>query len=177
MDSWKLGAAELAAAVAAKKISCRQATELALARIARVEPKLQALMRVHGDEALARAAGLDARLARGEPLGPLGGVPVILKDNLCWAGHVASCSSKILENYRPPYTAHVVERLLAARAGRRPAARRDRWLRRFLGMSRIMAISPQSGNSGQRRHSAQTRWGSSERSTRRKPSFSKKPGT
>jgi len=116
MDSWKLGAVELAAAIAAKKLSCRQVAQDALGRIAAVEPKVKALMRTCGQEALARAGELDGRLERGGKLGPLGGVPVVLKDNLCWAGHVTSCSSKILENYRAPYTATVVERLLAADA-------------------------------------------------------------
>ena len=115
-DSWKLGAVELAAAIAGKKISCRQAAADALARIEALEPGLKALMRSGGDEALSRAAALDERLARGGQLGPLGGVPVVLKDNLCWAGHVTSCSSKILESYEAPYTATVVERLLAADA-------------------------------------------------------------
>jgi len=116
VDSWKLGALELAAAVAAGKVSCRAAAADSLARIEALEPKLKALMRTCGEDALRRADALDARLARGEKLGALGGVPVVLKDNLCWEGHVASCSSKILENYRAPYTATVVERLLAADA-------------------------------------------------------------
>jgi len=116
MDSWKLGAVELAAALAAKKLPCRQAAADALARIESLDPKLKALMRTYGDEAIARAEALDARLAKGEKLGPLGGVPVVLKDNLCWEGHVTSCSSKILEHYQAPYTATVVERLLAADA-------------------------------------------------------------
>jgi len=116
VDSWKLGAVELAGKIAAKELSCKQAVEGSLARIDAVEPKLDALMRDCREEALARADGLDARLARGEKLGPLGGVPVVIKDNLCWAGHVTSCSSKILENFQAPYTAHVVEKLLAADA-------------------------------------------------------------
>ena len=63
MDSWKLGAVELAAAVAAKQLSCRQVAQDALGRIAAVEPKVKALMRVCDGEALARADALDARLA------------------------------------------------------------------------------------------------------------------
>jgi len=116
VGSWKLGAAELAAAVAAGDLSCRQAAGDALARIRALDGAVGALMRDCGDEALERAAELDARRARGEKLGPLGGVPLVLKDNLCWRDHVTSCSSKILEDYRAPYTATVVERLLAADA-------------------------------------------------------------
>jgi aspartyl-tRNA(Asn)/glutamyl-tRNA(Gln) amidotransferase subunit A len=116
VDSWKLGAAELAGIIAGRQLTCRQAVAGALERIRRVEPTVHALMRDCGEEALGRAEQLDRRLASGGKLGPLGGVPVIVKDNLCWQGHVTSCSSKILENYRAPYTAHVVERLLAADA-------------------------------------------------------------
>jgi len=69
------------------------------------------------DEEGARAAAhrVDERIARGEKL-PLAGVPVALKDNLCTEGVPTTCSSKILEGWRPPYTATVVERLLAAGA-------------------------------------------------------------
>ena len=116
MDSWKLGAAELAAGIASRSISCRAAVEGAFARIEQVEGQVKALMRDCREEALARADELDRRLAAGGKLGKLGGVPVIVKDNLCWEGHVTSCSSKILESYRAPYTAHVVEKLLAADA-------------------------------------------------------------
>lgn len=116
MNTWQLGAADLARRIAAGEFTCRQVAEEALGRIAQVEPRVHALMRCCGEEALERAAGLDAQLGRGGKPGPLCGVPVVLKDNLCWQGHVTACSSKILENYRAPYTATVVERLLAAGA-------------------------------------------------------------
>ncbi|MHC4915235.1 MAG: Asp-tRNA(Asn)/Glu-tRNA(Gln) amidotransferase subunit GatA [Planctomycetota bacterium] len=116
MDSWRLGAVELAAKVAAGEITCRAAVEGSLARIDALEPRVKALMRDCRESALARADELDARAKAGEGLGPLGGVPVVIKDNLCWEGHVTSCSSKILEGYRAPYTAHVLEKLLSADA-------------------------------------------------------------
>ena len=70
------------------------------------------------DEAGARtvAARLDDRVGRGEDVGPLAGVPVALKDNLCQAGIPTTCSSRILEGWRPPYNATVIDRLLAAGA-------------------------------------------------------------
>ena len=73
---------------------------------------------MHLDEegADAAAAAVDAAVARGEDPGPLAGVPVALKDNLCQRGVPTTASSKILEGWRPPYTATVVERLLAAGA-------------------------------------------------------------
>src|SRR5438270_2664633 len=62
----------------------------------------------------ARAAA--ARVDAGEVIGPLAGVPVALKDNLCTRGVPTTCSSKILDGWRPPYTATVVERVVAAGA-------------------------------------------------------------
>ncbi len=73
---------------------------------------------LHVDEKGARAAAsrIDERVARGEAVGPLAGVPVALKDNLCQNGVPTTCSSRILEGWRPPYNATVVDRLLAAGA-------------------------------------------------------------
>jgi len=65
---------------------------------------------------LAMAREVDARIAKGEKLSPLAGVPVALKDNLCTHGIPTTCGSRILEGYRPPYDAHVVERLRKAGA-------------------------------------------------------------
>jgi aspartyl-tRNA(Asn)/glutamyl-tRNA(Gln) amidotransferase subunit A len=116
VDSWRLGAVELASKIAAGEVTCRAAVEGSLSRIDALEPRVKALMRDCRESALARADALDARLEAGERLGPLGGVPIVVKDNLCWQGHVTSCGSRILENYRAPYTAHVLEKLLAADA-------------------------------------------------------------
>ena len=67
-------------------------------------------------EALAAADAIDARVGAGEDPGPLAGVPVALKDNLCTTGIPTTCSSKILEGWKPPYDATVVQRLAAAGA-------------------------------------------------------------
>jgi aspartyl-tRNA(Asn)/glutamyl-tRNA(Gln) amidotransferase subunit A len=71
---------------------------------------------VTADEARAAADAVDAAVARGDDPGPLAGVPIALKDNLCTRGVQTTCSSRILEGWRPPYTATVVERVLAAGA-------------------------------------------------------------
>ena len=68
------------------------------------------------DAARAAADAVDAAVARGDDPGPLAGVPIALKDNLCTRGVPTTCSSKILEGWKPPYTATVVERVLAAGA-------------------------------------------------------------
>ena len=73
---------------------------------------------LHVDEPGARAAArlVDDRVARGEDPGRLAGVPIALKDNLCQTGVPTTCSSRILEGWRPPYSATVVDRLLGAGA-------------------------------------------------------------
>jgi aspartyl-tRNA(Asn)/glutamyl-tRNA(Gln) amidotransferase subunit A len=87
-----------------------------LAAIAAREPEIHAFNLVTEDAARAAAAAVDRRVAAGEDPGVLAGVPVALKDNLCTHGVPTTCSSRILEGWRPPYDATVVERLAAAGA-------------------------------------------------------------
>ena len=73
---------------------------------------------LHLDKEGARkiAQSVDARVAAGENVGPLAGVPIAIKDNLCQTGIPTTCSSKILEGWKPPYNATVIDRLVAAGA-------------------------------------------------------------
>lgn len=73
--------------------------------------RVKAFLNVNEESILAQAQAVDAKRQRGEKLGRLAGIPVALKDNLCLKGEVTTCASKILERFKPPYTAHVVERL------------------------------------------------------------------
>ncbi|MGH9350124.1 MAG: Asp-tRNA(Asn)/Glu-tRNA(Gln) amidotransferase subunit GatA [Vicinamibacterales bacterium] len=91
---------------------CREYLE----RIAAGNPQLNAFNTVTGARALARADELDRRRAAGEVLGPLAGVPVAVKDNLCVRGVRTTASSRILDRYVPPYDATVIRRLEAAGA-------------------------------------------------------------
>ncbi|BCM91137.1 glutamyl-tRNA(Gln) amidotransferase subunit A [Abditibacteriota bacterium] len=111
MSLTDLSAIQLAKQIQSKEVSCREVTDAFLNRIEATEPQVHAFVSVTADLAQSRANELDARLARGESIGPLGGVPVALKDNLCTQGVKTTCSSKMLENFVPPYDAHVVERL------------------------------------------------------------------
>ena len=109
-------ALEIAASVRSGDRSARGIVEEHLAIVAEREPELHACNLVLADTALERADATDAAVAAGEDPGLLAGVPVVLKDNLCTRGVPTTCSSRILEGWCPPYTATVVERLLAAGA-------------------------------------------------------------
>ena len=111
-----MSARAIAAAVRAGERSARSVVEEHLAAIDSGEGEIHAFNLVLADEALARADDLDRRIANGEDPGPLAGVPVALKDNLCTRGIDTTCGSRILEGWRPPYDATVVERLAAAGA-------------------------------------------------------------
>ncbi len=109
-------AATLAAAVARGERGARSVVAEALERIEAGDDAVRAFYRVDRDAALARAEALDARVAAGEDVGPLAGVPVALKGNMCLEGSEAHCGSRVLAGYRPPYTATFVRRLLDAGA-------------------------------------------------------------
>ena len=115
-ELWELPAEEIARGVAAGAWSAAEVLESALARTARVEPLLAAYLALYEDEARERAAEIDRRVAAGQAVGPLAGVPIALKDNLSVAGRPVTCASRILEGYVAPYTATAVVRLLEAGA-------------------------------------------------------------
>jgi len=106
----------IAAAVRAGERSAAAVVEEHLAAIAAGEGAIHAFNLVTADAARAAAAEIDRRVGAGEDPGPLAGVPVALKDNLCTRGVPTTCSSRILAGWRPPYDATVVGRLAAAGA-------------------------------------------------------------
>ena len=87
-----------------------------LQHIDQVEPRVQAFLQVDHEGALQKAAEVDRKRAAGEPLGRLAGLPVAVKDNLCVRGWKTTCASRMLENFAPPYDAHVVQQLRSADA-------------------------------------------------------------
>jgi aspartyl-tRNA(Asn)/glutamyl-tRNA(Gln) amidotransferase subunit A len=105
-----------AEAVRSGATTARQAAEEALAAVAAGDEALHAFLNVTGDEALAAADAVDSAVAAGRDPGPLAGVPVALKDNLCTRGIETTCGSQILAGWRPPYDATVVDALRRAGA-------------------------------------------------------------
>jgi aspartyl-tRNA(Asn)/glutamyl-tRNA(Gln) amidotransferase subunit A len=99
-----------------REISSREIIESVLQRINLVEDKVKSFVTINADEALEKARVIDERRALGEDLGPLAGIPVAIKDNICTKGILTTCSSKILHNFKPPYDATVVEALNKAGA-------------------------------------------------------------
>ena len=109
-----MNAIEIAASVRAGEVSAREVVEGYLATIDAGNGELNALLLVGEQAARAAADEVDAAVAAGNDPGPLAGVPVVLKDNLCQRGVVTTCGSRILEGWRPPYTATVVDAVTRA---------------------------------------------------------------
>ena len=105
-----------AAAVRSGETTARKVVEDALAAIEARNPELNAFLHVDVSRAIARADAVDRAVGDGQDPGPLAGVPVALKDNMCTRGVPTTCASKILEGWKPPYDATAVTRLLAAGA-------------------------------------------------------------
>ncbi len=112
----ELSAKELRDRIAAGRISSVEATKAVFERIDKLEPIIGAYVSTYRDRALEMAADVDRRIAAGESVGELAGVPLAIKDNICTTFGATTCASRILENFHAPYNATVVEKLLAADA-------------------------------------------------------------
>ncbi|HEY3247603.1 MAG TPA: Asp-tRNA(Asn)/Glu-tRNA(Gln) amidotransferase subunit GatA [bacterium] len=99
-----------------REISSREVVQVCLDRIGALDSRVHAFLRVEGDRALEDAGRWDDAYARGEPLPPLAGVPVAIKDIICTRGVPTTCGSRILDGWLPPYDATVVTRLREAGA-------------------------------------------------------------
>jgi aspartyl-tRNA(Asn)/glutamyl-tRNA(Gln) amidotransferase subunit A len=91
--------------------TAEQLTRSCLDRIHSLNPRLNAFVHVDADGALNQARDIDLRRDAGKPVGRLAGIPVAVKDNLCVQGMPTTCGSRMLRDFRPPYDAHVIERL------------------------------------------------------------------
>ncbi len=96
------------------EVSSRELVDQHLKRLESSEPSLNAFVEVTADQARAEASCIDEARAAGEMLGPLAGLPLAIKDNLCTKGVRTTCSSRMLEQFVPPYESTVTERLWQA---------------------------------------------------------------
>lgn len=116
MQLYEKNAHELAKLLREGKCSAAEITKSVFDRIQQVEPKIDAFITITREHAEKQAAAVDAKLAAGETLHPLAGIPVGIKDNISTKDVLTTCASKMLHNYVPPYNATVVNRLDAAGA-------------------------------------------------------------
>ena len=105
---------ELHEQIISKERSAVEITQEALNRIQELEPKLHSFLTVTTEQALKQAQAVDAKIAAGEEIGILAGIPIGIKDNLCTKGIVTTCASRILENFVPPYESTVTQKLADA---------------------------------------------------------------
>lgn len=116
MDLLDMTAVELAAAIRDGKATAVEAVQASLGRIEKKEAEYHCYVTIDREGALMQAEAVQSRIEKGELTGPLAGVPVAVKDNLCTAGLATTCSSRILENFVPSYSAEAVLRLQKAGA-------------------------------------------------------------
>jgi aspartyl-tRNA(Asn)/glutamyl-tRNA(Gln) amidotransferase subunit A len=114
MNIEELSALEIGRRIAARELSSCEVTTYFLDRIEAANAQIKAFVYVDRERALKRAQQVDERIAAGELRGPLAGVPVAIKDLLCEQDVPTTCGSRMLENFRPPYTATAIEQLFAA---------------------------------------------------------------
>lgn len=116
MDLLNLTAVELGKKIQSKETSAVEATSAVLVQIDKLDTTINSYVTVDKEGALARAKSVQEQIDAGKLSGPLAGVPVAIKDNMCTEGILTTCSSKILENFYPTYTAEAVVNLEKAGA-------------------------------------------------------------
>ena len=107
---------ELQLGISNKQTTAAAIVESSLKSAAALQKELNAFLQIDREGAIARAKTIDAERKDGQPLSPLAGIPIAVKDNICVRGLQTSCGSKILGDYQPPYNATVIERLQNAGA-------------------------------------------------------------
>lgn len=112
MDLSKTTAKEITQQIKKGEWSATEVSKYYMQRITSHNSQLNAFVNIH-DDILTIAANIDKKRKEGKPLGKLAGVPIAIKDNMCEKGKSTTSCSKILQNYKPPYNATIIEKLLA----------------------------------------------------------------
>lgn len=99
-----------------KERSAVEITEAALEQAQALEPKVKSFLSITADQALEQARRVDEKIAAGEEISPLAGIPIGIKDNMCTKGVRTTCGSKVLQNFVPPYESTVTQKLKDAGA-------------------------------------------------------------
>ncbi len=111
MNLYELGAVQLSKKLGSKEVSACEVVKSCLDRISAVDDRVGAFLTVLGDRAMQQAQSIDNKRVSGDELHPLAGVPIAVKDNICTKDIKTTCASKMLENFVPPYSATVFEKL------------------------------------------------------------------
>lgn len=111
MDYLSLTAWEIAEKIKNKEVSSIEITKLTIERAKSLNATINGYITICEEEALKKAAEVDAKITAGETVSPLAGVPYAMKDNICTKNILTTCASKMLYNFKPPYDAFVTKRL------------------------------------------------------------------
>ena len=114
MDYKKLTARQIADSVACGRLSATAVVKAALGEIEQRNTGINAFVDIDAAGAISAARSIDRKVAQGRPVGPLAGVPIANKANICRKGLLTTCCSKILSNFRPPYSATVIRKIEAS---------------------------------------------------------------
>ena len=114
MNITDLSVHDLSLKIKNRELSCVEVTRAFLDASSSDAYQVKAFIRTYAEEALETARSLDQQIQRGDACGVLTGIPIAIKDNMCIKGKLTTCASKILQKYRAPYDATVIERIQAA---------------------------------------------------------------